>query len=117
MEFMDEKLKIITRLPLRELWRENEFKTNSRGRSLTRDAIIGLLRAGPVQFVVADVGSPPQWIPLRDCHRFWKDEVKSHLAVASKVRLNEFPGSYCYFASQWHGDVEATAIVLLERHH
>jgi hypothetical protein len=30
--------------------------------------------------------------------------------------LNEFPGGYCYFASQW--EVETTApIVLLEKSH
>ena len=114
---MEEKLKIITQLPLRELWRENGFKTNSRGRWLTRDDITGLLRAGPMRFVVADLGFPPRWIPLRDCHRFWKDEVKPHLAAGEKARLDDFPGSYFYFASQWDGDVEGTTIVVLEKHH
>jgi hypothetical protein len=114
---MDEKLKIITQLPLRELWRDNGFKASSRGRRLTADDITGLLRAGAVQFVVADGGSPPRWISLGDCYRFWKEEVKSHLAAGDRARLDDFPGCYFYFASEWDGGVEGPAIVLLEKYH
>jgi hypothetical protein len=114
---MDAKLKIITRMPLLELWREDGFTTTSRGRSLTGDDITNLLRAGLVQFVVADVGAPPRWIQLHDCYQFWKEEVKPHLAAGSKAVLDEFPGSYCYFASEWDNGVDAQPIVVLEKSH
>src|SRR5215469_13005915 len=114
---MEAKLKIVTHLPLRGLWRDNGFTTTSRGRWLTQDDIAELLRTGPVQFVVADVGAPLQWIQLHDCYRFWKDEVKPHLAEDSKAVLDEFPGSYCYFASLWDDGVGATPIVVLEKAH
>lgn len=115
---MDTKLKIVTRLPLQELWRDDGFTTTARGRSLTKDEIIDLLRAGFVQFVVADVGFPLRWIHLHDCHEFWKDEVKPHLAADSAVViLDEFPGGYCYRASEWNGGAGAAPIVVLEKSH
>jgi hypothetical protein len=33
------------------------------------------------------------------------------------VVLDVFPGSYCYFASQWDTGREATPIVVLEKSH
>jgi hypothetical protein len=114
---MDAKLKLVTHLPLRELWRDNGFTTTSRGRWLTKDDIAELLRIRLVQFVVANVGAPLQWIQLNDCCRFWKNEVNPHLAEDSKAVLDKFPGSYCYFASLWHDGVGATPIVVLEKAH
>lgn len=52
---------------------------------------------------------------MKECFHFWKDEVKPHLANAN-VLPDEFPGSYCYFASLWKS-AEATPIVVLEKHH
>lgn len=104
-------------LPLRELWRDDGFTTTSRGRSLTKDDIADLLRASCVQFVVAEVGAPPRWIQLSDCHQFWKEEVKPHLATDPRAVLDEFPGSYCYFASEWDNAIGAAPIVVLEKSH
>jgi hypothetical protein len=114
---MDAKLKIVTHLPLRELWRADGFTTTSRGGSLSKDAITKLLRAGPVQFVIADVGASPQWIQLHECHRFWKDEIKPKLAEDSKVILAEFPGGYCYLASAWDNAAGEAPIIVLEKSH
>src|SRR5215831_12860028 len=113
---MDPKLRIVTRLPLEELWREAGVITASRSRSLTKDDIAALLRNGLVQFVVADVGKPLQWIGLQDCYPFWKKEVKPHIASERTV-LEEFPDEYCYFAWKWDTAAEAAAIVVLEKSH
>ena len=72
---MDIKLKIVTRLPLTELWRDDGFTTSSRGRFLTKDEIADLLRAGSVQVVVADVGLALHWSQLHECYEFWKREA------------------------------------------
>jgi hypothetical protein len=114
---MEAKIRIVTHLPLRELWRDNGFISNSRGRSLTKNDITEFLRAGLVQFVVADVGTPFEWIQLQGCHQFWKDEVKPHLAANSRAVLDGLPGGYCYFACQWDTEVEEIPIVVLEKHH
>lgn len=114
---MDAKLRIITRLPLAELWREDGFETSERGRSLTGEDVRQLLQLGPVQFVVADVGAAPQWISERECFHFWKNEVRPHLASDGIVRLDEFPGAYCYFAFRWEPRTPELPIVVLEKNH
>lgn len=77
-----------------------------------------LLRDSPVQFVVAETGKVLDWITVKDCFDYWKEEVKPHLATpAARVLLSEFPGGYCYFASRWGGGDESTPIIVLEKHH
>jgi hypothetical protein len=114
---MDQSVRIVTNLPLRELWGANGFITTSRSRSLSEEDISALLRVGPVEFVVVDVGLAPRWIHLEDSHRFWKTEVKPHLAADAKAVLADFPHDYCYFASQWDGGESAPPVVVLEKSH
>jgi len=116
MRSVDPNLRVVTHLPLRELWRDDGFSTTTRGKSLTDEDVRQFLTSGSVQFVVVDVGVAPCWIPASDTFDFWKNEAKPHLANAEKVSLNEFSGEYCYFASQWDGETTAP-IVLLEKHH
>src|SRR5215510_2871202 len=114
---MDISLRIITRLPLEELWRDDGFATTARLRQLVASDIRDMLRVGQVQFVVADVAAKPWWVDSRNCFSFWKNEVKPHLAEDPKIILEAFPDEYCYFASQWgHKDGEPP-IVVLEKHH
>ena len=106
----------MSRLPLRELWRDDGFSTITRKKSLTDNDLRDFLKSGPVQFVVADVGVALRWIAPSECFDFWKNEAKQHLESAAKASLADFPGGYCYFASQWEGDTTAP-IVLLEKQH
>lgn len=100
---------------LAELWRDDGFSTTERGRSLNREDVRQLLSAGPVQFVLADVGGPPQWIPEGESFHFWKEEVKEHLADDSQARRDDFAGGYCYFAAQWEPGSTGVKIVVLEK--
>jgi hypothetical protein len=114
---MDAALKIVNQLPLAELWRDDGFTTTSRARWLTADDITSLLRAGRVQFVVADVGVSLRWIPLAECYDFWRKEAQPQLAApGSTTALNDFPEGYCYFASEWSSR-DGTPIIVCERHH
>jgi hypothetical protein len=113
---MDTKIRIVNQLPVRELWRDDGFSTIKRGVSLTAEDIRKLLSCGPVQFVVADVGAVPRWIPKDDCFLFWKNDAQTHLASEARASLNAFPNQYCYFASRWDQEREVP-IVLLEKHH
>ena len=114
---MDATLKVVTQLPLTELWDGDGFATTSRVRWLTAEDIASLLRAGRVQFVVADVGASPRWIPLRECYDFWKSETQPHLAAPeSRASLDAFPDGYCYFASEWSSR-DGAPIIVCERHH
>jgi len=113
---MEAALRIVTRLP-QELWRDDGFSSIARGASLSADDIKALLRSGPVHFIVADVGSPQQWIPPREAYRYWKTEVRPHLvAPNSPVDLERFSDGHAYFASAWGQDA-GIPIILLEKPH
>jgi hypothetical protein len=114
---MDAALKVVTQLPLTDLWREDGFTTSSRIRWVTADDIKTLLRTGCVQFVVADVGVSLHWIPFGECYDFWKSEAQPHLASPEvRASLADFPDGYCYFASEWRGH-ENAPIIVCEKHH
>ncbi len=136
---MDANLRIVTHLPLRELWRDDGFSTTTRGKSLTDEDVRQVLKSGPVQFVIVVVGAAPRWIPASECFQFWKNEAKPHLATGARTSLDEFPDGYneakphlatgartsldefpdgyCYFASRWEGRQPEAPIVVLEKQH
>jgi hypothetical protein len=114
---MNQSAKIVTHLPLRELWREDGLVTTSRARSLADDDITALLRVGPVEFVVVDVGHAARWIHLGDSYQFWKSEAKPHLATGAKAVPADFPDVYCYFGSRWNRSESGPPIVVLEKSH
>ena len=114
---MDVTLRIITELPLQELWRDDGFSSTARGAWLSGDDIRGLLRAGPVYFVVADCGKHPQWVPSRESYRYWKTEVQPHLAAPdTRIYLEQFPDHYAYSAIRW-AEHAGVPIIVLEKAH
>src|SRR5436309_6067995 len=93
---MEPRQRIVTRTPLPELWNDTGTIPSSRIRELSTDQIQELLRLGRVQFVVANVGSPLVWVPIRDCFAFWKNEARAHVTDHRRhIRLESFPGEYC----------------------
>jgi len=114
---MHHSQRVITSIPLSELWDERGAVRAIRSRDLSADDIRQLLRRGPMRFVVAEVASPPRWISVADRFTFWKGEVQSHLAEPGlSASLDDFPGDSCYFASEW-SPVAGASIVLLEKAH
>ncbi len=114
---IDLALKIVTKLPLDELWNDHEQLHAHRGQLLSAIEVTDLLRLGPIQFVLADVGEKLRWVPLPECYRFWKDVAQPHLAQPhSRIRLDDFPDSYCFMASRWEIE-DSTPVVVLERRH
>lgn len=114
---MDPKLRVVTRIPLSELWRDDGFLSLQRQRSLTTEDVRQLIKSGLVQFVIADVGLALRWIPEIECFHFWKNEVKPHLATEAKTHLADYPGEYFYFASEWKARRSEAPIVVLEKYH
>lgn len=107
--------KVVTRLPLSELWNEEGTHHALRLRDLTFEELRKLLNSGPVKFVIADIGSPFLWIPVSDCYDFWKSDVQKHL-INGNASLEDFAGNYCYFASEWKIDGEPPIVVLPKSH-
>ena len=117
---MDYLKKIVTRLPLVELWNSLGLLPISRRDYLDAVAIKQRLRTGGVVFVVADVGSPLMWVMGLEAIRLWRKEVKSRLVQGSDLqagfRLEASPGGYAYVASEWTG-AGSSPVIVLEKHH
>ena len=115
---MDIGFKVVTPLPLEELWDSTGPLAASRRKALTKGELTRLLQAGLVQFVVAHTGSPLRWIPLENCCSFWKANALPHLAEpGAHAVLGRFPNGYCYFASEWELGGHDSTVVVLEKSH
>jgi hypothetical protein len=62
--------RIVTKLPLVELWDEQGTLTGGRVRYLDQSNLAELLRTGPVHCVVADCGANLEWIPTQERFAF-----------------------------------------------
>jgi hypothetical protein len=114
---MQPSQRIITRTPLHELWDDRGVVPAQWLRDVGAAEIRDLLTSGPIRWAVADVGKRPTWIPEPDCFAYWKDEVRPRLADREQLaRLEDFPGGYCYTASEWR-DADGRPIIVLYRHH
>ena len=114
---MDTRQKIVTQIPLSELWNSGGPLDAFRVEGVGEAAIVRLLRDGS-SFVVADVGLPLRWISEDDRFAFWKTEVRCRLAApdADDFRLDDYPGSYCYVAAMWKC-ASTVPVIVLEKHH
>jgi hypothetical protein len=112
--------RVVTRLPLTELWDAHGVLRMERRRVVGHEQITDLLRSGRVRFVLANCGDPLEWIPPGDTYRFWQEEVKHHLVepevIERGLRLEDWPGEYCFVGTEW-GEGDRNHVVLLEIHH
>lgn len=115
---MQDKDRVVTALPLVELWGDSPGCGATRTRMLSLEELRRRLQAAPVLFVVADVGHPLRWIPVEECHEFWKLEARPHLVDDPErgFDIAQFPDAWCYLASAWES-ADGRSVVLLERHH
>lgn len=117
MNPMDSSLRIVTGIPVSVLWNDTGELPTVRDGYLTRSSLQHLLKAGPVEFVVADVGKPLRWIKKESCFDFWKQAVEPHLATPEvAISLDQFPAGRAYLASLWTQS-DLPPIVLLEAIH
>ena len=113
---MNPELRIVTKIPLSEIWDETGLLLASRVRYLDLSDLKELLKQSSVYFVVADCGLPLRWIPKAETFTFWK-EIRDRVAAPNTpIFLEHFPGNESYVASLWEGR-ESKYLVLLERHH
>ena len=110
-------LQIVTQLPLIGLWDETGDLVAVRGGDVSEAQIIELMREQDVQFVVADLGYSLRWVRSADTARFWKQELKGHVAPpGSQVSLDDYPGGFAFWASQW-STLAFPCVVVLEKIH
>jgi len=116
---MQKHLRIVTGIPLSEVWDEHGQVSAERLRSLAQEDLRQLVQAGTVKFVVANAGHPLRWVSSEESQVFWKLEVRPHLVVEPDrpFDIYGYPEGYCYVASEWHATNETQTIVVLEQHH
>lgn len=113
---MDPSLRVVMRIPMRELWDTEGELTAVKQRALCGYDVPAMLRQGLVRFVVAECGDPLKWIPSSRCYDFWETEVKSRIVETDTFDQADFPGAYCYVASEW-ADGQPSTVVLFEMYH
>lgn len=118
---MDPKYpRIVTRLPLREIPSDagdGEFEfVGAIGAARIRQL---LREESTLSFAVADVGHPLGWIPLTNRFEFWKTEVQPRLVEPDRESWSheDYPGHYCYHASEWRHEQDGRFAVVLEKYH
>ena len=114
---MDSAQRIVTSVPLTELWNSEGMLDACRTENVGEADIVQLLRNGS-NFVVAEVGLPLRWMSERDRFAFWKAEVWSRLVAPDQdgFRLDDYPGNYCNVAAMWEC-ASSTSVIVLEKHH
>jgi hypothetical protein len=114
---MDNNKKIVTQLPLTNLWTDKKNIFAKREKYLTASDIQETLKKYPVEFVVAIIGEKLNWISYDKSFDFWKTELKPHLADdINNINLDSYLNNYAYVASEWISEVK-THIILLEKYH
>jgi len=110
------KKRSINEIPLTDLWNENGVISEERLTYLIDEEIRNLLKKGKVQFVVANVGCPLEWIPIDNCFDFYKTKLKNRIADKEVNYLDNFPDNYFFYASEWKSN-NLLPIVSLEMYH
>ena len=104
-------------MPIKDFQLGDGLGSYRREKRLTKEELKVILQAGPILFVIADVGHELEVIDTGQCFKFWKAEVEKHLTDPSKPsRLEDCPDEYLYFASKWIAE-NLSPIILLEKHH
>jgi hypothetical protein len=112
---MDIKDRVVMRTPLIELWTSKKILPHKRKGILSKEDIRAIIKVGPVEFVFANIGDKLVWIDKGNCFHVWKTEIEKHLFRQNSA-LEEYPGEYCYLASEWK-DGHDLPIILLEKMH
>jgi hypothetical protein len=114
---MDLSHKIIDKMPLVDLWRENTLLEAKRVKYLNQKEVSEILKTGPIRFVIADVGDKLIWTDLDECFKIYKTEIKDFIiADIDKIYLRTLKEGWGYIASLW-ADSSENSIILLEKVH
>ncbi len=113
----DFRNKIVSQIPLTEIWTETGEIFTMRKGYLDAVEIKAILREHKLEMVVADIGQKLKWINPEVQFTFWKSELKPHLCSdAGKIDIQNFPGEYAYLASEWVGRT-GLLLILIEKYH
>jgi hypothetical protein len=110
-------LRVVTRLPLEELWNDEGPVAAARGRDLAADDVRTRLRED-AHGVIATIGAPLRWLHGVEFFDWWKSEAKPRLIDPEweRWRLADLPDERAWLASEWMLANGATVVSFEERH-
>ncbi len=110
-------MRIVTRLPLTELWDAAGPVEAVRIRDLGEDDVRERLRLR-TSGVVATISEPLRWLRDDELFAWWKSEARPRLLPADveRFRLEDFPGDRCWRATEWKL-ADGSIAVVFEEHH
>lgn len=120
---MNPEQRIVTQLPLTELWTSHGPLTATRLRVLAASDLAVFLRERSIlkgtRFVVADVGYPLRWLDSVQFLAFWESDARGRLVdpVVKYFQLEDFPGAICFTVHEWRSGQSDAPILVFERHH
>jgi hypothetical protein len=120
---MDPLHRVVTQIPLSELWTIRGPFAATRVRSVGPSDLAVDLHSRPIlrktRFVVADVGRPLEWLDPIGIVAFLRDHIPGRIVDPSApgFRLNDFPGQFCFVVSEWAEQDSDSPIYVFERHH
>lgn len=109
--------KLVTSIPLAELWDQTGILDFKRERFLNADEVKQWITQAELRFVIANLSHPLNWIDKKAKFDFWKSELKEHLCENPSIgcHLEDFIGEYFYFASLWTTNTER--VIVVEKYH
>ncbi|MEL6698859.1 MAG: hypothetical protein AAFP89_21620 [Bacteroidota bacterium] len=114
---MNPSLKIVTEMPVQQLWHKTPMIGAKRERYLTKNEWAEILQKYPVEFVIANVGDKLDWIPVDTCFEVWKSNIRDQAAYnPNSIEVESYPHAFVYVASEWTRQTQ-TPIILLEKYH
>jgi hypothetical protein len=120
---MDYRQRVVLQIPLQELWTERGPLQAVRQRRLSQPDLAVAFGSGPMlapaRLVVADVGLPLRWLDTAEVIPFWRKQAQGRIVdpATNGFRLEDFPGEFCFIASEWREPNSVAPIYLFEHHH
>lgn len=110
--------RVVTRMPLEQLFTEAGPTSHVRGESLPLAKVEAMLGSSrEYRLVEACMDAPLRWWARGD-YDFWYHRARHNAAEPnSHIPLDEFPGSRCYFISEWSLSGGIERALLFEEHH
>jgi len=114
---MDLSHKIVDKIPLSGLWRENTSLEAKRIKYLNQKEVSEILKKGPIRFVFANVGDKLVWTDFDESFKIYKTEIKNFIiSDIDNINLDTLKQGFGYLASLW-ADPSENSIILLEKFH
>jgi hypothetical protein len=109
--------RIVTTIPLEQLWTEAEILSHERQEYLNEQEAQDLLQNGNVSILLASCGLKLIWITPPEALAKFKREIKGHIVNnPDSIVLQDYEDEWCYLASLWNNTLEER-ILLLETYH